>query len=77
MRIYLAEETHGENKHCSITLLAAVEKLTVIPPALVRPRNGNVFDHFLVFELHDWRVSATLTVILGLEKLLASGKLPG
>ena len=77
MKIYLAEETHGENYHCSVALLAAVEKLTVIPPALVGPRNGNVFDHFLVFELHDWRVSATLTVIFGLEKLLASGKLPG
>ena len=68
----LAEEAHGEDKHSSVSCFAGVEELTVVPPTFVGARDGDVFNHFFVFEFDDWMVAAAFAVVSCLFSLLAS-----
>ena len=64
LRSYLVH-THEDDKHGSVSCLATVEQLPVVPPALIRTGLGNIFYHFPVFELHNGRVTIAFSVIVG------------
>lgn len=66
-RTYLTEEGKGDNGKSAVSDFTVVEEFAVIPPSLVGTSHGDVFDHFFVLELDDWRVAAAFTVIFGLS----------